>query len=83
MSQYINGCELSEITPSIKNILNENIFFGPTNFAYLKGTINGITKNIWITCKINTILIIDKLMFHLCHYFIFLTIFFGFISSDS
>ena len=48
MPKFLNGCELSEITPSIKNILDENIFFGPTNYAHLSGTINGITKNIYL-----------------------------------
>ena len=48
MPQYINGCELSEITPSVKNISDQNIFFGPTNFAHLSGSINGINKNIFL-----------------------------------
>lgn len=48
MQQFINGCELSEITPSVKNIFNENIFFGPYNYVQLYGNINNINKNITI-----------------------------------
>lgn len=48
MPHYINGCELLNITPNVKNIFTKNIFFGPTNFAHLVGSINGINKEIYL-----------------------------------
>lgn len=46
IQSFINGCELSQITPSVKNIYKENIFFGPVNYIQLIGTINNIQKKI-------------------------------------
>jgi len=50
---YINGCELSETTPSVKNIPDQNIFFGPYNYIQLNGNIKNIQKNITIFMDIH------------------------------